>query len=73
MVMQINLTKGSSQDYVFIKNCLKGSFKSHSDLSSNKKNPLPLGGSVQLILTTDKKKEYGKLWGSSNYILLWPY
>ncbi len=56
MVMQINLTKGSSQDYVFIKNFLKGSFKSHSDLSSKKNAPLTLGGSVQLILTTDRKE-----------------
>lgn len=56
MVMQINLTKGSSQDYVFIKNFLKGSFKSHSALSSNKNVPLPLGGSVQLTLTTDRKE-----------------
>lgn len=54
MVMQVNLTRGSSQDYVFIKNYIKSSFKSHSALSSKKKAISPLGGSVQLTVTDRK-------------------
>lgn len=54
MVMQGNLTGGSSQDYVFIKNFLKSSFKSHSALSSKKKAISPLGGSVQLTVAERK-------------------